>query len=295
MLNTRAEAVVYLCSDRKGIRNTLVGTFKIVICRVGGVCIKITENAVYVYRIFAAVAGMKRRVVISRIGNARLFKALIVIISVYDPSKKYPIITFMSGDGAIEDALDETVGGNESVYLNKSIIEGEDCICIVPYMSGKWLTVPNDTGTVFPYKDYSMSDAKPSIDFEEVRRLLADCIDTLAVDKDRVYFIGYSRGAMAGFYWLADDPDLFAGAILCCGASDPNAAAIYKDTAVWMFIGGSDTKVDVNRFKAIYDAYVAAGGDGKYTEYPGADHSLKYYLANQEGVVEWLFSQTKAK
>ena len=213
----------------------------------------------------------------------------------YDPSKKYPIITFMSGDGAIEDALDETVGGNESVYLNKSIIEGEDCICIVPYMSGKWLTVPNDTGTVFPYKDYSMSDAKPSIDFEEVRRLLADCIDTLAVDKDRVYFIGYSRGAMAGFYWLADDPDLFAGAILCCGASDPNAAAIYKETAVWMFIGGSDTKVDVNRFKAIYDAYAAAGGDGKYTEYPGADHSLKYYLANQEGVVEWLFSQTKAK
>ena len=100
---------------------------------------------------------------------------------------------------------------------------------------------------------------------------------------------------MAGFYWLANDPDLFAGAILCCGASDPNVAELYKNTPIWMFIGGSDANVSAERFKAVYDAYTAAGGNGKYTEYAGAGHSLKYYLANQEGVVEWLFSQTKAK
>ena len=212
----------------------------------------------------------------------------------YDPAKKYPTIVFMSGDGGINDPIDEVIGGNEAVYLNRCIIEGEDCIAIVPFMPSRWLTVPNDSGTVYPYKDYSMSDATPSYAFNEMRNLLSECIDTLAVDENRVYYIGYSRGAMAGFYWLANDPKLFAGAILCAGATDVNAAEKYKDVPVWMFIGSADTLVDVARFKSVYDAYEAAGGNGQFTSFTGGDHSLKAYMIAQQGVVEWLFSKTKA-
>ena len=213
----------------------------------------------------------------------------------YSPDKKYPIAVFLHGDGHNGNAPHQVVTGGEATFVKRSIIEtDEDCIYIVPAAKSRWLTVPNDKNTVYPYLDYSMSDATPSATLNAVRDLLHECIDVMAIDENRVYLIGYSRGTMAGFYWLSEEPELFAGALLCCGASDPASAHKYKDVPIWAFIGDKDPLVSTERFKAVFDAYKAAGGNGKFTFFEGGEHSLKSYMHAEAGVLEWLFSQKKA-
>ena len=227
-------------------------------------------------------------------GKNATLKFSMYIPSGFSKDKKYSVALFMCGDGGNGKTPEQIVGGNESVFVNRGIIEtDEDCIYIVPAPTSRWLTVPNDTHTVYPYGRYSLSDATPSAEFKAVRQLFGECLDTMPIDSDRAYFMGYSRGTMAGFYWLAEEPELFAAATLCCGASDPQSAHLYKDVPIWTFIGSNDELVSIPDFKAVYDAYTAAGGNGRYTCYEGGTHSLKEYLARDTDVLDWLFSKSK--
>ncbi len=62
---------------------------------------------------------------------------------------------------------------------------------------------------------------------------------------------------------------------------------------VWAFHGDKDTAVPVERSRMMIEALKKAGGEPKYTEYPGVGHdSWSATFANPE-LYDWLFTQLR--
>ena len=66
----------------------------------------------------------------------------------------------------------------------------------------------------------------------------------------------------------------------------------YKDIAIWTFHGDADTVVPPNGTRVTYAAVKELGGNIKYTEVAGGDHSNIWRIAaDTDGLVDWMFSQ----
>ncbi len=219
----------------------------------------------------------------------------IIVPDNYDSSKEYPLMLFLHGDGSNGATPSAVRLGGEATLVRRSLVESEeDFIAIIPCATTPWLVVPNDTNTVYPYKSYSLDDATPSAQLLAVVELLDDCIDNLAVDADRVYLAGYSRGTMASWYLLSETPEKFAACVVCSGAGDPASSYKFANVPLWLFMGDSDTLVDFNGIKSIFDNYAEAGGEGNFTVCKNGGHGLESYLYAQKNLVDWVFSKKRA-
>ena len=62
-------------------------------------------------------------------------------------------------------------------------------------------------------------------------------------------------------------------------------------TPIWIFHGGADPTVPVSESRKMTEAIRAAGGDPKYTEYPGVGHNSWDKAYAEEEFARWLFEQ----
>lgn len=107
----------------------------------------------------------------------------------------------------------------------------------------------------------------------------------------------------------AQRPGKYAALVPICGgvrtprraktapAEEP-AGDRYGDTArkigktpIWIFHGGADSTVPVSESQKTTEAIKAAGGDPKYTEYPGVGHNSWDRAYGEAGFWKWLFEQ----
>ena len=90
-------------------------------------------------------------------------------------------------------------------------------------------------------------------------------------------------------------PELFAAAVPVCGAGIPSLASRLTDIAIWAFHGAVDPTVPVSGSRDMAAAVAAAGGTKmRYTEYPTVDHSCWIPAYQEEGLIDWLFAQSKS-
>ena len=123
------------------------------------------------------------------------------------------------------------------------------------------------------------------------------------VDADRIYVVGMSMGGYGTWDTLQRHPDLFAGAVPCCGGADTNRAATIKDIPIWANHGGKDTTVYTIRSQSAVAALRAAGSRSvRYTEYgddytvgEGAcsNHNCWDMTFSRDDVMDWLFEQVR--
>ncbi|MBD5786257.1 hypothetical protein IF650_08700 [Cellulosimicrobium terreum] len=64
--------------------------------------------------------------------------------------------------------------------------------------------------------------------------MVEDMIDRYPVDPERVYLTGLSRGSRGSWPLLAENPDLFAGALLVAGGESADLTAQITDLPVWV-------------------------------------------------------------
>ena len=212
----------------------------------------------------------------------------------YDKTKKYPLVVFYHGDGSNGKTAESVYTGGEFTAVQRALQENGQFIALVPVATKPWLGVPNDVGTVYPYRIYDMDkEGKPGEELIAADNLTDVCMENLAVDESRVYLCGYSRGTMASWYLLSQSPDKFAAAVLCCGMGDPKITERFKKVPVWLFMGTDDPLVSYRDMKEIYDSYENNGGKGRFTACSGAGHDLSAWLFNQTDIVDWLFAQKK--
>ncbi|MEZ5941796.1 MAG: prolyl oligopeptidase family serine peptidase [Planctomycetaceae bacterium] len=202
---------------------------------------------------------------------------------------KYPLVIFLHGAGERGDDNAAQLRHCTSRFTEADVREKFPCFVMAPQCpTGKrWVEVDWSKG------QHDMPKT-PSEPMARVLELLDQLIKTHAIDEDRIYVMGLSMGGYGTWDLLARHPEKFAAGVPICGGGDEKQAAKIKDIPIWVFHGDADTAVKVERSRNMVAAIKEAGGQPKYTEYPGVGHNSWTPAINEPGILPWLFSQKRA-
>ncbi len=206
----------------------------------------------------------------------------------YDANKKYPLVIFLHGAGERGD--DNTAQLKHCVveFCKPETRENYPCYVLAPQCPEEQKWVEIDWSSDNPA--YPESISRPlELTLQIVDSMLADA----AVDKSRVYVTGLSMGGYGTWDALARRPELFAAGLPICGGGNVANAPKFKQIPIWCFHGGADSVVKPEKSREMIEALRAAGGEPRYTEYPGVQHvSWTLTFASAE-TLQWLFAQKK--
>jgi predicted peptidase len=185
----------------------------------------------------------------------------------YDPSRKWPTITFLHGAGEC---------GTDGA---KPIAQG--IATAVLLQPDKWPFL------IIIAQKPSVRDAWEQHD-DAVMAMLKKTQADYSVDETRLYLTGLSQGGHGTWAIGAKHPDLWAAIVPICGYGDPKEfAAPLKSMPIWVFHGDKDTAVPLSQSEAIVAAIKEAGGMPKLTVYPGVGHNSWDQAYRTEKLYEW--------
>jgi len=201
---------------------------------------------------------------------------------------RLPLILFLHGAGER--------GDDNAAQLKHGVVEfhrrqaEHPCLVLAPQCPAarKWVEVDWGKGGgagTFP--------AEPSESLKLALAVVDDLIAAGRVDPDRVFVTGLSMGGYGTWYAAGMPGSRFAAAAPVCGGGDPAWAGRYVGLPLWAFHGDADEAVPVGRSREMIAAIKAAGGDPKYTEYPGVGHDSWTPTYADNGFHAWLFAQRR--
>lgn len=198
--------------------------------------------------------------------------------------EKYPLVIFLHGAGERGDDNAAQLKHGVGDFVKRA--DSHPCYLIAPQCprEKRWVEV-----------DWSA----PSHDLPEeagdqmamIRALIDEALAKYPIDANRIYITGLSMGGYGTWDAVARYPDLFAAAAPICGGGDPKHAKIFAKLPLWCFHGDEDQAVPVARSRAMIEALKAAGGEPKYTEYPGVGHDSWSRSYADDAFLDWLFAQ----
>ncbi len=116
-------------------------------------------------------------------------------------------------------------------------------------------------------------------------------------DPDRVYLTGLSMGGAGTWSIAAKNPSAWAAIVPMCAG--PNTANAEKFAAarlpIWNFCGDKDREGTVKASRDMQEALTKAGGNAKYTEYPGVGHNCWDDAYGTDALYTWLLEQARDK
>ncbi len=211
----------------------------------------------------------------------------------YSANKEYPLILFLHGAGERGYDNEAQLIHGSNLFTNEENRDNYPAIVIFPQCRphSNWATfsLNNIKGDRFNgvYK-------WPSRDQELVIEMLNFIVNTMSVDKSRLYIMGLSMGAFGTYEILARHPHIFAAAVPICGGGNINVVNRYaKQTALWITHGDIDKVVPVDYSRKLHKALKNSGADVKYTEYKDVDHDSWTNTFNEPDLLKWLFSKIK--
>ncbi|HEX5105856.1 MAG TPA: prolyl oligopeptidase family serine peptidase [Pirellulaceae bacterium] len=202
--------------------------------------------------------------------------------------QKYPLVLFLHGAGERgNDNVKQLVHGMND-FASDEIMAKHPAFVVAPQCpeDRKWVEVD------WTLDAHTLPES-PSVSLEATIRLIESLQKEFTIDASRIYITGLSMGGYGTWDALARWPELFAAAAPICGGGDPAVAARFKDVPIWVFQGDEDTAVKPKRSREMVEALKAAGGQPKYTEYPGVAHDSWTQTYADPTLHEWLFSQRK--
>lgn len=204
--------------------------------------------------------------------NGTATKYVVYVPKGYSAEKPHPTILFLHGSGeqGTDGQKQATVG------LGNAIRKAED----------KWNFI-----VVFPQKPPGRGG------FTEHEKLILDILEKTKkeykVDESRLYITGLSMGGMGTWTLTCKHPTMFAAAAPICGGGNPADAAKIKDLPIWNFHGDKDTAVPIKRSQDMIDAVKAAGGNPKFTIYPGVGHNSWDKAYQEEKLHDWFLEHKR--
>lgn len=185
----------------------------------------------------------------------------------YDSQKEYPLLIFLHGRGEQGDNLDR-------VQIHgpfKKVAElGLPVIIVAP-----------------------QSPLDESWEADSLSPLVDHLLETLPVDKTRVYLTGLSMGGQGTWRLAMRRPEVFAAIAPICGYGRPHHAELIRDTPVWIFHGEKDGTISRNESKRMAEALEKVGNQAKLTIYPNVGHNSWTETYNNPEFYEWLLSHQK--
>jgi len=201
----------------------------------------------------------------------------------YDRKKKYPLVVYLHGGGGVgDDNLKQIQGGNG--YLIDFFTQAESqthdpAFVVAPQSAGDgWI-------------ERALSRPAPTRQLRLVVDLIGDLQRSYSIDGSRLYVAGQSLGGFGTFAIVAEFPKVFAAGVPLCGGADESKVSSIVKTPLWVFHGEKDEAVPVDFSRRIVAAIRKAGGNVKYTEYPGEGHNIWLKVVNEPELLSWLFGQ----
>jgi predicted peptidase len=207
-------------------------------------------------------------------------------------TQRVPLVVYLHGSGGLgDDNLKQLQFGNRFGTRLWLLPENQmrfPCYVVAPQSDRGWVRY-----------DFSQRPAKELPGFGDGNRLALEIVDKVRqqypIDEQRIYVAGNSMGGAGVWNILANRPNFFAAAVICCGAVSPDDGTGSVATPLWDFHGGSDEVVPVATSRDRIAARIKAGGHPIYTEYPQVDHDGATRLAFTEPALpEWVFSQRRS-
>lgn len=125
--------------------------------------------------------------------------------------------------------------------------------------------------------------------------MFSDIVAKYPVDRDRIYLTGLSMGGFGSWRWSTEHPDWFAAVAPVCGGGDPTDVKRIKDLPIWVFHGGKDPTVPVQRSYDMVDALKKVDGRVQMTIYPEAGHNSWDQAYSTDELYAWMLRQVRGK
>ena len=133
--------------------------------------------------------------------------------------RKAPLVLYLHGSGGLgDDNLKQLSLGNRfgtRVWLLPENQKRFPCYVLAPQTDRGWIRY-----------DFSQQPAKELPGFGDGARLALEIVDGLRrefhIDERRIYIAGNSMGGAGAWNVLANRPNFFAAAVICCGGESPD-------------------------------------------------------------------------
>lgn len=130
-------------------------------------------------------------------------------------------------------------------------------------------------------------------DAERALAILDEVQREFRTDPRRTYLTGISVGGNGVWHLAAAHPDRWAAIVPVCGLGPATKADAVKSILCWCFHGADDCNVSVEQSRNMVDALRRAGGNPRYTEYPGVAHNSWENAYDTEELYGWLLRQAR--
>jgi predicted peptidase len=215
----------------------------------------------------------------------------------FDPHKKWPVVLFLHGAGERGDngLLQTDVGIGHAIRVSSTEIP---FIVVMPQCRA----------------DRIWTDADMQA---QALAALEQAIKEFNGARARIYLTGISMGGYGTWEMAAKYPGKFAAYVPICGGirgpehypplhvslvDDRKVADPYAQTArrvgktpVWILHGSDDPTIPVEESRKMAEALKAAGGNVRYTEYPGVGHNSWDKAYAEPELFPWLLQQKLTK
>jgi predicted peptidase len=207
----------------------------------------------------------------------------------YDPKMKYPLVLFHHGGGGAGDNNKRNLEGELiREWILPEVQTKNPCFIVAPQFPGK--------------KSKSVIDGTFSMrgTIQAIHEILDGLEKEFSIDTNREYVTGLSFGGECTWMSLVERPDRFAAGVPICGTDGYTDLSVaervekIKQVPLWIFHGDADEVVPVEVSRKIVKALRDAGGNPKYTEYPGVNHDSWSIAYRDPELVKWLFAQKKS-
>lgn len=209
--------------------------------------------------------------------------------------QKWPIVLFLHGAGerGSDGLLETDVGLGHAIRQNRSRFP---VVVVMPQcLKDHWWIEPQ-------MEEMALAS-------------LAAATKEFKADVKRTYLTGLSMGGFGSWDLASRYPGKFAAVVPICGGivlpehlmqtnpelakyaypDDPKSYAEVAQkigkTPVWIFHGGADDVVSPENSRKLDEALKAAGGDVRYTEYPGVGHNSWDKAYAEPELMTWLLSK----
>ena len=202
--------------------------------------------------------------------------------------QRYPLVLFLHGAGERGSDNTRQMSNGAWAFASDSALARRPAFVLVPQcpVGSKWSEV------VWSAPAHTLSTQMTG-PLASVVHLVDSLLRVLPIDPKRVYVTGLSMGGFGTWELIERFPERFAAAVPVCGGADTTQAARAAGVPVWAFHGADDRVVIPERSRAMVRSLRRAGGQPRYTEYPGVGHAAWVPAYADTAMLGWLFAQRR--